>query len=118
MPKIATTIASGKIALKVAAARDIALTLDTMYAYPYDMEAEYDVDLSDFRIKIKENEVQVNLISLGLDPSSAKYGFVAVKYEPNLELKGPKKIFFKKENGIISCNYEQEGAIIACLPIT
>src|SRR3989338_10062074 len=73
-PMIAKAYASGKMALKVSAARDIALILDTMYAYPYDMEIEYNFDLSDFTIKITGTKVEIRDASFGFignDPTTA-----------------------------------------------
>ena len=37
---ISNSLSTGKTALKIAASRDMALAIDTMYAYPYDMELE------------------------------------------------------------------------------
>ena len=99
MPKIAESYASGKIALKIVAARDIALTLNTIYAYPYDVKMDYDVDLSDFTVKIADKEVQVSLASLSIDPKPAEYPFVPVGENPNFILNKPKKIAFGKKEG-------------------
>ena len=99
MPKIAESYASGKIALKIVAARDIALTLNTIYAYPYDVKMDYDVDLSDFTVKIADKEVQVSFASLSIDPKPAEYPFVPVGENPNFILNKPKKIAFGKKEG-------------------
>lgn len=114
MPMVTKAFASGKISLKVAAARDIALILDTMYAYPYDMELEYDFDLRDLTIKIIENQVEVDLVTLTVDPTTSKYSFVPINDKPNYILEGPEKIFFKKEDGKIKCDYIQKGILIEC----
>lgn len=102
MPQIAKAYVSGKLALKVAAARDIALVLDTMYSYPYDMVLEYDVDLSDFIVEVSQKTVKIKMASQTVDPIEAKYGFVPINDDPAFTLLKPKKIIFKKENGKIT----------------
>tara|TARA_B100000315_G_C14282864_1_gene453826 strand:+ start:22 stop:471 length:450 start_codon:yes stop_codon:yes gene_type:complete len=115
IPMIAQSYASGKIALKVAAAKDIALILDTIYSYPYDTELRYDVDLSDFKVDIFNNTVKIyekSYGSPGADPKLAQYSFVPVNDILGFTLEKPKSIEFKKENGKITCVYikeDQEG---------
>ena len=106
-PMIAKAYASGKMALKVSAARDIALILDTMYAYPYDMEIEYNFDLSDFTIKITGTKVEIRDASFGFignDPTTAVYSFSPINDNVDIELTRPQKIVFKKENGHITAS--------------
>lgn len=109
-PLIARNL-GGKFALKTAAARDIALTLDTIYAYSYDIELEYDFDLSDFVVEISENIVKIHeqkhVVVIGnnlegSDPVPGKYNFVPVNDKPNFVLDKPKKLVFKKENDILT----------------
>lgn len=114
IPEIARACSSGKIALKVVAARDIALLLDAMYAYPYDIEVEYDVDLSDLKIKINQNRVNVELVTLIYDQVKSNYPYVAINDDPDFELIKPKKIIFKKENGKIKCSYLTNNAMAEC----
>lgn len=115
IPEIAKTYASGKVALKVAAARDIALILDTMYAYPYDMEFEYNVDLSDFVVEISENNVVIKIASLSADPTDAVYSFVPINDVPSYILQNPQKIIFKKLDGRIGCKYiNNDGVEVPC----
>lgn len=102
MPMIAKAYASGKIALKAAAARDIALLLDSTYSSPFDIKAEYDIDLSDFRVAISNKEVSIESPSLSADPSAEKYPFVPINDDPNIILNNPKKIIFEKKNGVLS----------------
>ncbi len=105
IPQIAKVYASGKAALKASAARDIALTLDAIYASPYDMEIEYNFDLSDFKVTISGNKVKVYGKSYGeprSDPTLAQYDFVSVNDAPNFALDQPKKIVFKKFEGVLS----------------
>ena len=106
-PMIAKAYASGKMALKVSAVRDIALILDTMYAYPYDMEIEYNFDLSDFTIKITGTKVEIRDASFGFignDPTTAVYSFSPINDNVDIELTRPQKIVFKKENGHITAS--------------
>ncbi|MEK6949653.1 MAG: hypothetical protein AABX34_05495 [Nanoarchaeota archaeon] len=102
MPMIAKAYASGKIALKAAAARDIALLLDAMYAHPYDVKVEYDIDLSDFKVEISNKEVKIQALSVSVDPTTEKYPFVPINDDPNIVLNQPKKIIFEKKNGKLS----------------
>jgi len=99
MPMIAEAYASGKIALKAAAARDIALLLDAMYAHPYDVKVEYNIDLSDFKVEISNKEVKIESLSVSIDPIAAKYPFVPINDNPNIVLNKPKKIIFEKKSG-------------------
>ena len=114
-PKIAEAAASGKLAKKAAVARDIALILDTMYAYPYDMEVGYDVDLKDFGVRVEGSMVYVNLIEFSLDPTSASYSFVPANDNPRFKAEGTDKIIFKKVDGKIDCDYIIGNEIFTCL---
>ena len=104
-PKIAKTLATGDMALKIAAARDIALIIDAIYAFPYDIEIEYYYDLSELIVDISQSSVKIydaSLVSVdngiiqGSDPNFAKYSFVPVDDNPNLILDMPKRILFSK----------------------
>ena len=99
-PQIAKTYS--KLPLKTAASRDIALILDTMYAYPYDIEIEYGYDLSDFIVLISEEKVKIS--EGGTDPSPAEYPFVPIGNVEVITLTNPEKIIFKKENGVLTVN--------------
>ncbi len=104
-PMIAKSYATGKVALKTAAARDIAFVIDSMYVYPYDIQIDYDYDLSDFMVKISDNNVEIYEASFATaesDPTLAKYTFVSVDDNPNFILDKPTEIVFKKENGILT----------------
>ena len=114
IPAIAKACSSGKIALKIVAARDIALLLDAMYAYPYDMEIDYGINLKDLRINIAQNSVKTELTSFEFDPTSASYPFVALNDNPDYTLHNPEKIIFKKENGKIKCSYLANNAMVEC----
>ncbi|MBU90392.1 hypothetical protein CMO94_02520 [Candidatus Woesearchaeota archaeon] len=103
-----------KLNLKVAAVKDIALIIGTMYASPHDIEVEYDVDLRRFIVEISQNKVKIHdasSVSLdvnnkiqGKDKTFSQYSFVPVKdnYDSSFVpviLDGPKKLVFSKKNG-------------------
>lgn len=113
MPKIAKTIASGKYALKVATARDIALILDTIYAYPYDIRLDYDTDLSGLEVKIFDKLVTVQ--ENDLDPTLAKYPFVPIINDnPDFLLRSPRKIYFYKTDSRVRVSAIEEEPQSAC----
>ena len=103
--------ATGKVALKTAAARDIALTIDSIYASPYDTVIEYDYDLSLFVVDISQNrvtlydaadtEVDDEYIDSG-DNLPSQYSFVSVD-DDDLKsvLDRPEHITFYKTNGVL-----------------
>ena len=117
--QIARSLSTGKTALKVSAARDIALIIDTLYAYPYEVELEYDVDLSLFIVEISENSVKIYDSSFvkmesdnkvtGRDILFAQYNFAPTAGEEFEELNfifdKPKKLIFKKINGKIKIEH-------------
>jgi hypothetical protein len=107
-PKIAKTLATGDMALKIAATRDIALIIDAIYSSPYDIEIDYDYDLSKLIVDISQSSVKIydaSLVSVdngiiqGSDPNFAKYSFVPVDDNPNIILDRPKRILFSKTDG-------------------
>lgn len=101
--------AKKEISLKAASAKNIALMIDTIYAYPYDMEIEYDIDLSKFVVEISENSVKIHDSSLvnvdsnkklvGKDENFAQYGFVPINDDPTFIFDKPKDFIFKKIDG-------------------
>ena len=105
LPMIAETYASQKAALKAAACRDIALILDTMYAYPYDFEMDYDYDLSSFVVNISQNKVRIYDPSFDIlteDPTRAEYPFIPVDDDPSFKLYNPQNIHFTKVNRVLT----------------
>ena len=106
--------ANGSIALKTAAARDIALALNTICSYPQDMEFTYDINLQKFIVKISENTVKVYDKSFvgytgkdvsGIDPKFSKYSFVCSQ-KLDFVLDSPKKIIFAKKDGKLAISKE------------
>ncbi|MFH0868510.1 MAG: hypothetical protein V1831_04305 [Candidatus Woesearchaeota archaeon] len=99
IPKIAQSLGTGKIALKTAAARDIAFVIDSIYAYPYDVTLNYDYNLGDFIVLISDNQVVIyesKYTSPENDPIPARYSFAPVKESPSFVLTKPKQIVFQK----------------------
>jgi hypothetical protein len=93
------------MALKTAATRDMALIIDAIYSSPYDIEIDYDYDLSKLIVDISQSSVKIydaSLVSVdngiiqGSDPNFAKYSFVPVDDNPNIILDRPKRILFSK----------------------
>lgn len=103
-PMVAKAYSSGEVALKVAATRDIALILDTIYSSPYDIKLNYDFDLSKFVVKIYDNKVEIydSSFGLGKDPTAAQYPFVPVGSGLDITLDSPTKIVFEKKNGVLT----------------
>lgn len=109
VPLLAEKIASRKLELKAAASRDIALLLDTIYACPYDIELEYDFDLTGFTVEVSDNKVKIYDASYSApenDPFLAQYSFVPVNGNPDFTLGNPKKLFFRKTGGILTLKDE------------
>lgn len=106
--------ANGSIALKTAAARDIALTLNTICASPQDMEFNYDINLEKFIVKISENKVSIYDKSFvrytgkdisGIDPKPSHNSFVCSQRIDSV-LDSPKKIIFIKKDGKLAISKE------------
>ena len=100
--------ATGKIALKTASAKDIALIIDAIYASPYNLELEYNYDLTDFVVEISNNRVRLygtsfvrvnNGIVQGDDPFFAQYSFVTINDNPEFLFDKPNRLKFTKTNG-------------------
>jgi hypothetical protein len=108
-PKVAESYRDGKVALKTAAANDIALIIDAMYASPhYGVSIVYDYNLDDFVIEISQNKVKIysassvkvdNGVIQGNDPTPAEHSFVPVHDNPEFILDRPENIIFQKING-------------------
>jgi competence protein ComGC len=107
IPLVAKEAASGKLAKKTVVARDLALLLDSIYAYPFDTEVTYDVNLDGLTVLIENGMVQVsvdkNIFGYLQDPSARKYYFAPVNDNPVYPpMTNPKKLIFKKIDGIVS----------------
>jgi uncharacterized protein YpmS len=103
IPSVAKEYASGKIALKNAAARDIALILDTLYAYSLDIELKYNYDLSGFSVEIEDSKVKISSINKRFsDPAPGEYYFEGSDKELQFEKENPQLLTFNKIDGEIN----------------
>ena len=100
---------------KIAMARDIAITIDALYALPGDAYIEYPIDMNptDFRgygIKVTPNKVEVFSSDFGeLDPTSASYDFTGRETsDPSVTLPNPNKLIIRKMGNKIELSGEDE----------
>lgn len=107
LPKAVQDSATGKIQLKAAYARDLALTLNVICSYSYDIDVEYGINLENFILSVSDRKVAiydkyyVNLQSnkvMGKDPTVASYPF-SCKNTPDTVIDSPKKIKIAKKDG-------------------
>lgn len=115
---VAKSIASGKAAAKTTFARDIALTIDALYSYPYDVEVKYEADLSQFIVSISGNTVKIydsSYVSLdsnnnlkGNDPMFAQYSFASINEKPEFIFNKPKMLVFKKIDSRLTITAQNE----------
>lgn len=92
------TYGSQEAFYKLAVAKDLALTIDLMYALPGNLQYTYPNDISGYDIKIKENTIKVYKHDLGIsDPTSAIYSFVGLGTDSiNIKIKGSQFIRLEK----------------------
>lgn len=111
---IAIDYGTGVIAKKAAASRDIALIIDALYAYPYDVDLTYTLESDPEQpsgvivqitgsnvILYSSHFVRTNGAEIfGYDPTLKKYSFVVTgKDEPSTILDEPNVITFTKRDG-------------------
>lgn len=89
---------------KLAVAKDLALTIDSMYAIPGDVEYTYPNDISDYDIEIKENTIKIYNHKLGRkDITPASYSFVGLVTDLiNTRIENKNLIKLKKVNSKIT----------------
>ena len=77
--KAGTSYGNQEAFYKLAVAKDIALTIDLMYALPGDIEYVYPNDISAYGIEVKDNNVRVYNFKLGKnDPTAAAYTYAGM----------------------------------------
>ena len=82
---------------KLAVAKDLALTIDLMYALPGDIEYTYPNDVSGYEIEIKGNVVKV--YTNNQDKTFGQYNFAgSANYFINVNIKNQKFIKLEKIN--------------------
>ena len=110
-PYIGQEYGSGEVYKKEITAKEIALTLDTLYSSPYDIVVYYEKDLSGLIVEIIDNKVMIyNSIFRGkkFDPTSKEYDFAPTGINKiNVKLESPKRIKFEKlKNSLIIEKHE------------
>ena len=86
---------------KLAVAKDIALTIDLIYALPGNMEYTYPNDVSGYDIEIKNNIVKIYRTG-STDSTLQSYNFVGIDRDPlNFLVRSQKYIKFEKIDGKI-----------------
>jgi len=102
---IGKSYGSGEVYRKLIIAKEIALILDAIYAYPYDSLVYYEKDLTGLIVEVSNNKVIVynaQFNNRNLDPTSVDYSFIPTTINKiNAKLENPKKIKFQKFNDII-----------------
>lgn len=102
---IAKEFGTAEIYRKEVAAKEIALTLDVLYAYPYDTVVYYDKDMTGMIVEVAGNKVIIydsRFSSSSLDPTSRKYDFSQAGSNPlKARIANPKILKFEKIGGKI-----------------
>lgn len=90
-PSVGETFGKRDVYKKVVTAREIALIIDALYSYPYDVAVSYEKDLTGLIVEISGENIFVydSRFSRNLDPTLAAYRFYPT---------GPNKIDAKLEN--------------------
>jgi hypothetical protein len=87
---------------KLGAARDIALAIDTAYSIDHDFTFYYPVDLTKFRVEVKDGIVRVSSIESYPDFSAGKHPFTRYNTDnPDYTIAGKKYIVIAKQDGRI-----------------
>ena len=102
-PYVGKVYGSGEAYSKLAVAKDLALLVDTLYAYPGNIYVVYSTDLTGYTIKISSNEIIVYDSEIGeIDPTAGIYKFIKTDEKIiEAEIKSPKSLAFNKENNEI-----------------
>ncbi|MFW9876296.1 MAG: hypothetical protein ACFFG0_24635 [Candidatus Thorarchaeota archaeon] len=102
-PYVGKVYGSGEVYSKLAVAKDLALLIDTLSAYPGDMHIVYPVDLTGYTIKVNSNRVLIYDSAIGeIDPTASVYKFVkAGEKIIEVEIKDPKNLVLNKEDNEI-----------------
>ena len=99
-PYIGKQFGSGESYKKEIAAKEIALIIDTLYAYPYDAVIYYEKDLTGLAVQISDNDVIIydsRFSNSNLDPTYRKYSFYPTGTNKiQMKFDNPKRIKFEK----------------------
>jgi len=99
-PYVGKVYGSGEVYSKLAVAKDLALLVDTLYAYPGDMHIVYSTDLTGYTLKVNSNEIIIYDSDIGeIDPTAGIYNFV--KSDEKIieaEIENPISLVFDKKD--------------------
>lgn len=108
---IGRAFGSGEVYKKAIAAKEIALTIDTLYIYPYDMAVYYEKDLTGLIVEISDNKVTVynaGFNSKNFDPTFKEYYFVpATANKISAKLENLKRIKFEKSKDLLTIKKDE-----------
>ncbi|MBN1157427.1 hypothetical protein JXA85_07425 [Candidatus Woesearchaeota archaeon] len=103
----ATREGLGETVLKSFYAKDIALTLDTIYAVPGDISYRYKGDMTRFRIEAVQGRVVVSAGEMDFQPE--KYSFASFEEnEPDIGIEGQENLVITKSGEVISFVNEEK----------
>lgn len=106
-PKIGKSFGTFEAYKKAIASREIALILDTLYAYPYDSVIYYNEKLEGLTIEVSENKVKVFSSGYKADPTRAEYNYLPTGTKKiNAVLENPKRIRFEKKGDTLTLTKE------------
>jgi len=100
---------AGKISFKIASAKKISLTINSICSHSFELEFNQKVDLNNFILDISEGKVRIydkatvslnNDIITGRDPNPGSYPYVCSD-EINAKLDSPDTITYEKTKGRI-----------------
>ena len=103
-PIMGQTHANREISKNTIAAREIALIIDTLYSYPYDVVVYLDKDLSGLTVDFSDENIKIYDTKLGkkFDPALAEYRFFTTGFNViETKLESPKRIKFEKTKNIL-----------------
>ena len=104
LPFVAEAQNTGKISFKIASVKNIALILNSVCSYDFELEINYEINLNNYILEISESSVKIydksfvslnNDIIQGRDPNFAAYYYTCDK-DIDSKLDGPKIVTFKK----------------------
>lgn len=110
-PYIGQSFGSGDVYKKEIVAKEIALIIDSLYAYPYDIVVYYEQDLTGFIIEISNDEVIVySITSNGYDSDLTYKKYKFFQTGDNVikaKLESPKRIKFEKQTNQLTITKDE-----------
>ncbi|MBR9706318.1 hypothetical protein GOV14_04735 [Candidatus Pacearchaeota archaeon] len=101
--QVGKTYGNGEAYSKLAIAKDIALTINTLSSYPGDISVKYPADLKKYTIKTHPNKITVSDSNIGrIDPTRGEYKFVMSNIKViESEVKAPEGLLITKTDNNI-----------------